>query len=71
MVTTSDKGGYEMEIIVQGKLEKLREIREFRCSKCGCEFRADKGEYQYEGSQYNEDYYGSKCPCCGNKVYSR
>lgn len=56
-----------MEIIIQGSLEKLKQTREFHCSKCGCEFRADKCEYQYEGSQYNED----KCPCCGNKVYSR
>lgn len=62
--------GIDVEIIVQGNLDKIKKTKEFNCLQCGCIFKADNGEYQYAGSQYNESYYSCICPCCGNKVYS-
>lgn len=59
-----------MEIIVQGNLEKIKQTKEFRCLQCGCVFKANKNEYQYAGSQYNESYYSCACPYCGNRAYS-
>lgn len=58
-----------MKIIKPGDKEKLKETKRFLCEYCGCEFEADKGEYNV-GEQYNETYYYHPCPTCGKNVYS-
>lgn len=57
-----------MEIIKQGDTQKLKRIKRFICSNCGCIFDADKNEYSI-GTQYNETYYFCKCPFCSETVY--
>lgn len=57
-----------MEILVHGNPEKLKEVRRFTCSACGCMFKADKTEYK-SSQQYNETYYYCQCPECGNTAY--
>ena len=57
-----------MKIIKQGNLDKLMKVKRFVCSYCDCIFTANKDEYTI-GSQYNEEYYYCKCPCCGNNAY--
>ncbi len=57
-----------MTIIVEGDLNRLKEIKRFNCRKCGCIFDAEKEEYKVS-SQYNEEYYSCICPTCGNNVY--
>lgn len=59
-----------MKIIKQGDLRRLQGIKYFKCNYCGCEFKADKTEYQNIGMQYNIAYYECDCPTCGNPVYS-
>lgn len=64
------EGVIAMKIIKEGNLDFLKESKEFTCCKCGCIFEAEKDEYAYSGSHYNESYYVSTCPCCGTMVYS-
>ena len=54
-----------MKIIRKGDLNRLKEIRQFECSACGCVFEAERGEYKYDYSQ-REDYgwYEIQCPTC-------
>jgi len=59
-----------MIIIKHGDKERLNKTKLFYCKECGCEFKATKDEYKYDGAQYNMFYYKCKCPCCGNIVYS-
>lgn len=58
-----------MRIIKKGNKDKLKETKHFLCSRCGCEFEADKGEYGV-GEQYNEIYFYHSCPTCGKTIYS-
>lgn len=58
-----------MKIIKPGDKDKLKETKYFLCEYCGCEFEADKCEYNV-GEQYNETYYYHPCPTCGKNVYS-
>lgn len=57
-----------MKIIKEGNLNKLMRVKRFVCSHCDCIFTANKDEY-IAGSQYNEEYYYCKCPCCGYNAY--
>lgn len=57
-----------MKIIKNGDLERLKETKTFECKRCGCVFKAEKGEYTTR-SQYNEIYYLCKCPTCATTVY--
>ena len=59
-----------MEIIKPGNIEFLRKIKNFKCLYCGCEFKADKNEYENWGSWRNLQCYLSKCPTCGSAVYT-
>lgn len=57
-----------MKILVEGKLDKLRELK-FECPRCGCVFVANAMEY----CVLNEDFYGyyvvqCECPCCKMKI---
>lgn len=58
-----------MEIIKQGDLSRLKNTKRFQCSYCGCQFLADKSEYDYGGVWRNLQTYACKCPCCGSKAY--
>lgn len=58
-----------MKILEHGNPKKLNATKIFKCSLCGCKFEADKNEYYYSGSQYNEGYYCCKCPECGKSAY--
>ena len=53
-----------MEIIQHGKHEESKMVKTFRCSDCGCIFKADDTEYEY-ANRY-EDYYYCQCPDCLN-----
>jgi len=57
-------------ILVPGDLECLEKKKIFSCNECGCVFEASWQDYNYE-SQYNEDYYWSKCPTCGRRAYEK
>lgn len=35
-----------MQIVKEGNLEKAKKTKLFVCESCGCEFKADKGEYE-------------------------
>jgi len=37
-----------MEIVKHGKHEESKKVEVFRCSACGCIFKADKSEYKIE-----------------------
>lgn len=58
-----------MKIFKEGNLELLKQIRRFKCEKCGCIFEADGTEYETD-SQHHHIYYTCDCPCCNKKVYS-
>lgn len=55
-----------MEIIKEGKIPDTR--RDFRCSYCGCMFRAEKGEWKAQQGEYQTIDYVCGCPCCGKTV---
>ena len=57
-----------MEIIKQGNLNLAKAIRTFRCDKCGCVFKAEKGEYQIR-SHYNDTLFVCECPTCHVTAY--
>lgn len=57
-----------MKIIKQGNLEKLKQIKRFKCDNCGCVFEAEKDEYRYVCSSRNEDYYSCICPYCNKET---
>ncbi len=55
-----------MKIIKHGDLNRLKEIKLFKCKACGCEFEADNTEYKHEYSQRdNCGWYAIECPTCG------
>ena len=57
-----------MKIIKKGKIPTT--FIRFCCSNCGCIFECEKGEYTtYHSCLRNDDYYETKCPTCGEKVY--
>ena len=58
-----------MKIIKEGNLNKLMKVKRFVCKYCDCIFTANKDEYTTD-SQYNEQYYYCKCPCCSNNAYA-
>lgn len=58
----------KMKILKEGNLELFKQTKRFSCSYCGCEFEADKDEYNAI-NQYNEYSYFCKCPCCGKRAY--
>lgn len=57
-----------MKIIKYGDKKKLKQIKMFECTFCGCLCEADNTEYKI-GSQYNETYYYITCPFCGRMIY--
>lgn len=58
-----------MEIIKQGDLSRLKKIKHFKCTACGCEFLASENEYLYEIFGLNKDFCVCNCPCCNRTVY--
>lgn len=58
-----------MKIIKNGDLNKIRRTIRFTCKHCGCEFEADKEDYEYQFSQReNYGWYETRCPYCTNRV---
>ena len=57
-----------MIIIKQGDPDAIKNYKRFKCNRCGCIWKAEKGEYKF-GSQYNEGYYHMPCPTCGKETY--
>jgi len=60
-----------MKIIKQGDLDKAKDIVQFECRRCGCVFKAEKGEWAYApqiAQQRGEATYVCTCPCCGHNV---
>lgn len=58
-----------MKIIKEGNIERIKETKMFECKRCGCVFKADKGEYKV-GSHYNDIYFLCTCPTCGSSTYT-
>jgi hypothetical protein len=56
-----------VEIIRQGNPEKIKETKRFICSWCGCEWKADKGEYKICETYMAKQYY-MDCPCCKKQI---
>lgn len=55
-----------MKILKPGK--DVLKPRKFVCSYCGCEFIAEKNEY--DSVFYNNDFfYKCDCPNCGDMIY--
>ena len=52
-----------MKTIIKGNPNVAKEIKYFKCKRCGWVGSAEKGEYKSE-TQYNETEYWVKCPCC-------
>lgn len=52
-----------IKIIKLGK--KPSTIEQFECPRCGCVFKADKGDYELAYSLLNGYYFKIDCPCCG------
>lgn len=59
------RGGNGMKIIKEGDLNRLKRIKRFECTRCGCVFEAAGPEYDH-GIEYGTVYYFCKCPTCGN-----
>ena len=60
-----------MQIIKFGDPSKNKKTLQFDCPKCGCVWRAEKGEWEYAptiAQQRGEASYMCKCPCCGEMV---
>lgn len=58
-----------MKIIKQGDLNRLGEIKCFKCKACGCVFEADNTEYKREYSQReNRGWFAIICPTCDRWV---
>lgn len=57
-----------MEIIKHGKHEESKKVEVFRCSACGCIFKADKSEYKIEVDENLVVHY-CKCPECLHLAY--
>lgn len=58
-----------MEIIKHGDPEKLKGIKYFVCTKCGCEFKADNTEYEERLEEFiGAVEYVIACPECGNET---
>lgn len=58
-----------MEIIKQGNIEQVIESKMFECKRCGCVFKAVRGEYESKMDCRNDIYYLCDCPTCGKTVY--
>ena len=61
-----------MKIIKRGDPDKAKGAVQFECDRCGCIFKAEKGEWSYAPSiaqQRGEATYVCKCPCCGKAVW--
>ena len=58
-----------MEIIKKGNIEQVIESRMFECKRCGCVFKAERGEYESKQDTRNDMYYLCDCPTCGKTVY--
>lgn len=56
-----------MQILEHGDPAKINPIVMFKCSNCGCSFKADKTEYRKE-VLLTFDYYYCDCPECGEKA---
>lgn len=59
-----------MKILQQGVLRTY--TKKFSCTKCGCIFEADKGEYKGVSQMEYFDTrmsYKCNCPTCGEVVY--
>lgn len=54
-----------MEIIKEGDLTRLDPKIVFECKRCGCIFKASKGEYT-SGRSFDQSYAYSNCPTCKN-----
>lgn len=59
-----------MQIIKHGEPCAFPEVRTFDCSKCGCVFAAERGEYEVEFRR-NDYIYKAVCPECGCKTVRR
>ena len=62
-----------MKIIKQGlskeELEaKLKAVKRFQCTTCGCVFEADKDEYKAD-DDYCRVVYFCECPNCKNNAF--
>lgn len=51
-----------MRIVQEGN--PVNKTRRFGCSRCGCIFDADKGEYEITYYPYLEPMFTCKCPNC-------
>lgn len=58
-----------MEIIKKGNLDYLKGIVKFKCDRCKCVFKANKGEYYILTDSRNGIYYTCDCPTCDYRVY--
>lgn len=54
-----------MEILKEGDLTRLTPKITFECKRCGCIFKADKGEY-ISGRSFDQSYATCTCPTCKN-----
>lgn len=58
-----------IKIIVRGKKMDKEHIRRFTCGRCGCVFEADGNDYRTERDPFNDLYYSTCCPNCGDRIY--
>lgn len=47
---------------------KLKAVKRFQCTTCGCVFEADKGEYEADDDYCRVVYY-CKCPNCETNAF--
>ncbi len=58
-----------MEIIKNGNLDYLKGIVKFKCDRCKCVFKADRGEYRIYSDYRNDSCYTCDCPTCGYAIH--
>lgn len=59
-----------MNILRNGDLDRLKRIKRFICTDCGCIFEAEKTEYKNESNQRDGVQFSCKCPTCGKTCYN-
>lgn len=66
-----------MEIITHGDPARIAKVhnerlglKAFECSKCGCLFKCQRGEYKFHDDQREGSWYDVTCPDCKSDLHT-
>ena len=64
-----------MKITKEGNIERAKRTKQFTCECCGCEFEADRGEYNNalatDEKGYHYIMYWAFCPGCNEVAFEK